>query len=36
MPHGKRDELLQKVGLDAPGIARQALEWVRVSQRQYT
>ena len=36
VPHGKRDELLQKVGLDAPGIARQALEWVRVSQRQYT
>ena len=36
VPHGKRDELLQKVGLDAPGIARRALEWVRVSQRQYT
>jgi 1-deoxy-D-xylulose-5-phosphate synthase len=34
--HGKRDELLQKVGLDAPGIARKALEWLRVVQRQFT
>jgi 1-deoxy-D-xylulose-5-phosphate synthase len=34
--HGKRDELLQKVGLDGPGIARRALEWFRVTQRQYT
>ena len=36
VPHGKRDELLQKVGLDAPGIARRALEWMRSVQRQYT
>ena len=36
VPHGKRDELLQKVGLDAPGIARAAREWMRVTQRQYT
>ena len=34
--HGKRDELLQQVGLDAPAIARRALDWVRVVQRQYT
>jgi deoxyxylulose-5-phosphate synthase len=34
--HGKRDELLQEVGLDAAGIARRTLQWVRVSQRQYT
>ena len=34
--HGKRDQLLEEVGLDAAGIARRALEWVRVSQRQYT
>jgi 1-deoxy-D-xylulose-5-phosphate synthase len=34
--HGKRDELLQKVGLDAPGIARRALDWIRITQRQYT
>jgi 1-deoxy-D-xylulose-5-phosphate synthase len=34
--HGKRDELLQLVGLDAPGIAKRALEWVRANQRQYT
>jgi 1-deoxy-D-xylulose-5-phosphate synthase len=33
--HGKRDELLQKVGLDAPGIARRTLDWIRVTQRQY-
>jgi 1-deoxy-D-xylulose-5-phosphate synthase len=36
VPHGKRDELLQKVGLDAPGIARAAREWMRATQRQYT
>jgi 1-deoxy-D-xylulose-5-phosphate synthase len=36
VPHGKRDELLKKVGLDAPGIARRVLEWMRVAQRQYT
>jgi 1-deoxy-D-xylulose-5-phosphate synthase len=34
--HGKRDQLLSKVGLDAPGIARRALEWMQVNQRQYT
>jgi 1-deoxy-D-xylulose-5-phosphate synthase len=34
--HGKRDELLAKVGLDAPGIARRVLEWVRIHQRQYS
>jgi 1-deoxy-D-xylulose-5-phosphate synthase len=34
--HGKRDELLQRVGLDAPGIARRALEWTRATQRQFT
>ncbi len=34
--HGKRDELLQKVGLDVPGITRRALEWTRIVQRQYT
>ena len=33
--HGKRDELLQIVGLDAAGIARRTLDWVRVAQRQY-
>jgi len=34
--HGKRDELLRIVELDAPGIARRALEWTRATQRQYT
>ena len=34
--HGKRDELLQKAGLDAPGIAQRALEWVATQQRQFT
>lgn len=33
--HGKRDELLQRVGLDAAGIAGTALEWTRATQRQY-
>src|SRR5262245_19638684 len=33
--HGKRDELLQSVGLDAPGIAKRTLDWMRVTQRQY-
>jgi len=32
--HGKRDELLKLLGLDAPGIARQVLEWVRAQQQQ--
>ncbi len=34
--HGKRDELLSSVGLDAPGIARAVAAWVQVHQRQYT
>jgi 1-deoxy-D-xylulose-5-phosphate synthase len=34
--HGKRDELLQLVGLDAAGIARRTLDWVRTVQRQYS
>jgi 1-deoxy-D-xylulose-5-phosphate synthase len=34
--HGKRDELLAQIGLDAPGIARKVLEWVRTHQRQYS
>jgi 1-deoxy-D-xylulose-5-phosphate synthase len=34
--HGKRDELLKQVGLDGPGIARRALEWVRAHQRQFS
>jgi 1-deoxy-D-xylulose-5-phosphate synthase len=33
--HGKRDELLHRVGLDAPGIAKRTLDWIRVTQRQY-
>jgi 1-deoxy-D-xylulose-5-phosphate synthase len=33
--HGKRDELLAQVGLDAPGIARRVLDWVQATQRQY-
>ena len=36
VPHGKRDELLQKVGLDAPGIARRVREWSTATQRQFT
>ena len=34
--HGKRDDLLRDVGLDASGIARRVLDWVQVTQRQYT
>jgi 1-deoxy-D-xylulose-5-phosphate synthase len=34
--HGKRDALLEQVGLDTPGIARRTLEWVRATQRQFT
>ncbi len=34
--HGRRDELLQDVGLDAPGIARRTREWVQATQRQFT
>ena len=34
--HGKRDELLRQIGLDAEGIAARSLEWVRATQRQFT
>ncbi len=34
--HGKRDELLKLVGLDAPGIARSVGDWVHANQRQYS
>ena len=34
--HGKRDELLAACALDAAGIARRTLTWVRVHQRQFT
>jgi 1-deoxy-D-xylulose-5-phosphate synthase len=34
--HGKRDELLRSIGLDAEGIARRAFEWISATQRQYT
>jgi 1-deoxy-D-xylulose-5-phosphate synthase len=34
--HGKRDALLQQLGLDAAGIARRTLDWTRITQRQYT
>jgi 1-deoxy-D-xylulose-5-phosphate synthase len=34
--HGKRDELLQQVGLDPAGIAKKCLGWVRTHQRQYS
>ena len=33
---GKRDELLKQVGLDAEGIARRTLEFVRQTRHQYT
>jgi len=36
VPHGKRDELLQMVGLDAPSIATRVLDWVKAQQRQDT
>jgi 1-deoxy-D-xylulose-5-phosphate synthase len=34
--HGKRDQLLQQVGLDPAGIARKTLDWVRALQREYS
>jgi len=34
--HGKRDALLQEVGLDGPGIARRTREWVRVQQLHFS
>lgn len=34
--HGKRDELLAAAGLDADGIFRDVLAWVRATQRQFT
>jgi 1-deoxy-D-xylulose-5-phosphate synthase len=33
--HGKRDDLLRRCELDAAGIARRTLDWIRASQRQY-
>ena len=35
VPHGKRDELLQLVGLDDATIARRVLAWTKVTQRQF-
>ena len=32
--HGKRDELLSRAGLDAPGIASRVRAWVRAQQPQ--
>ena len=34
--HGKRDELLKQAGLDADGIARNALAWLKAHQRQFS
>ena len=34
--HGGRNELLKLAGLDAPGIARRAADWVRAQQRQFS
>ena len=34
--HGKRDALLQQVGLDAAGIARRTREWVRAQQLHFS
>ena len=34
--HGKRDQLLQQCGLDADGIARRTLAFVRAAQRQFS
>jgi 1-deoxy-D-xylulose-5-phosphate synthase len=34
--HGKRDALLQQVGLDGPGIARRTREWVRAQQLHFS
>jgi 1-deoxy-D-xylulose-5-phosphate synthase len=34
--HGKRDALLQEAGLDGPGIARRAREWVRAQQLHFS
>ena len=34
--HGKRDELLKQIGLDAEGIAKRTLEFVRQARHQYT
>ena len=34
--HGKRDELLRQAGLDADGIYRNTLAWLRATQRQFT
>jgi len=34
--HGKRDELLAAAGLDAPGIHRNTVAWLRTHQRQFS
>lgn len=34
--HGRRDELLHEIGLDAEGIAHRTRDWVRALQRQYS
>jgi len=34
--HGKRDTLLQQVGLDGPGIARRTREWVRTREPHFS
>ncbi|MBI1799735.1 MAG: 1-deoxy-D-xylulose-5-phosphate synthase [Candidatus Eisenbacteria bacterium] len=34
--HGKRDQLLERAGLDASGIAASALAWTTTQQRQFT
>jgi 1-deoxy-D-xylulose-5-phosphate synthase len=34
--HGKRDELLERAGLDAAGIAKRVLEWHTAQVRQFT
>jgi 1-deoxy-D-xylulose-5-phosphate synthase len=36
LAHGKRDDLLKLVGLDAAGIAKSTRDWVRSLQRQFT
>jgi 1-deoxy-D-xylulose-5-phosphate synthase len=34
--HGRREELLHQIGLDAEGIARRVREWVRQTQALHT
>ena len=33
--HGKRDDLLAKIGLDAEGIASRSMSWIRANQQQF-